>query len=183
MTLVWLAFFVPAQTPLFDIIDELSRQTTFVRDNVTQITARVKPTIRSVEVRTSSFAILEINTTPCIPPSDVMKRYGAKPEVQVSEPAAPYGFTYRYKQPWGSLAFEFSRGKECLTVVSLDRIAASIGVATMTADGTIIMDVRSQGAEARLVYHRGDKDYDEVLKHLGGLMPGEHKPVPPWPDR
>lgn len=25
------------------------------------------------------------------------------------------------------------------------------------------------------------KDYAMVLKHVGGLKPGESKPVPPWP--
>jgi hypothetical protein len=64
----------------------------------------------------------------------------------------------------------------------------AIGTATMTKDGTIILHLRSKEAhgtiaEARLVYRKSDKHYSEVLKHLGGLKPGQSKPVPPWPDQ
>lgn len=63
----------------------------------------------------------------------------------------------------------------------------SIGTATMTSDGTIILDLRATAAggtigDARFVYPKNHKQYSEVLKHLGGLKPGESKPVPPWPD-
>ncbi len=66
-----------------------------------------------------------------------------------------------------------------------DDTKRSIGTATMTEDGTIIMDLRAEGpdgalGDARFVYHRGDKDYDKILKHIGGLVPGQSKPVPPW---
>jgi hypothetical protein len=64
---------------------------------------------------------------------------------------------------------------------------ASIGVATMKDDGTIVLDlVAVNGAgvmgDARLVYPPGHSRYREVLEHVSGLRPGEHKPVPPWPD-
>jgi hypothetical protein len=62
----------------------------------------------------------------------------------------------------------------------------TIGTATMQPDGTIVLDLRAEGpgvqGDARLVYPKGHQQYDEVLKHLGGLTPGESKPVPPWPD-
>ena len=63
----------------------------------------------------------------------------------------------------------------------------SIGQATMAPDGTIILDLRAEGpggavGDARLIYPRTHKDYESILKHLGGLKPGETKPVPPWPD-
>jgi hypothetical protein len=63
---------------------------------------------------------------------------------------------------------------------------SSIGRATMEADGTIEMELRAEGprgarGEGRLVYRPGDRDYPMVLKHLGGLKPGETKPVPPFP--
>ena len=60
----------------------------------------------------------------------------------------------------------------------------SIGVATMAADGTITMRLRSLPpgpvAEGTLVYRPDDARYGEILKHLHGLAPGESKPVPPW---
>jgi len=63
----------------------------------------------------------------------------------------------------------------------------SVGVATMTADGTIVLRLRAEtedGAigEGRFSYAPTDKDYRSVLDHLGGLEPGESKPVPPWPE-
>lgn len=60
----------------------------------------------------------------------------------------------------------------------------SIGVATMSADGTITLQLRAPApgpiTETVTAYHRGDPQYARVLSHLGGMHPGEHKPVPPW---
>ena len=63
----------------------------------------------------------------------------------------------------------------------------SIGVATMTADRTIVLRLRAEtedGArgEGQFSYAPADEAYRSVLDHLGGLEPGESKPVPPWPD-
>ncbi len=63
-----------------------------------------------------------------------------------------------------------------------------IGTATTKADGTIVMRLRAEGrrgeiGDAILTYSPNDPDYSEVLRHLGGLKPGEGKLVPPWPDR
>jgi hypothetical protein len=74
---------------------------------------------------------------------------------------------------------------------SLHRVAvteaASIGVATMGPDGTIELRLRANGpggmvGEGFLTYRPSDPQYAEVLRHLGGLRPGETKGVPPWPD-
>jgi hypothetical protein len=60
----------------------------------------------------------------------------------------------------------------------------SVGRAKMSADGTITLQLRSLWpdpvAEAQLVYPPGDPQYDEIKHHLGGLQPGESKPVPPF---
>lgn len=61
----------------------------------------------------------------------------------------------------------------------------SIGVAQMISDGTVVLDLRAiagggQG-EARMVYPPSHPRYREIVEHLGGLKPGETKPVPPWP--
>jgi hypothetical protein len=63
----------------------------------------------------------------------------------------------------------------------------SIGVATMREDGTVVLTLRAEAkggavGDAQLVYPKGHERYDEVLKHVGGLEPGQSKPVPPWPD-
>lgn len=62
---------------------------------------------------------------------------------------------------------------------------APIGTARMQADGTIVLDLvaRQGGAvgDARLIYPPGHPDHAMILRHLGGLRPGEVKPVPPFP--
>lgn len=68
-----------------------------------------------------------------------------------------------------------------------DTPPASIGSATMSEDRVIRLQLRAEGAggalgDALLVYAPDDPNYEEVLAHLGGLAPGETKPVPPWPD-
>lgn len=58
-----------------------------------------------------------------------------------------------------------------------------IGQAAMRDDGTIVMDLRMEdpksGAigDARVTYRPGDPRYQATLDHLGGLKPGEIKPV------
>jgi hypothetical protein len=66
-------------------------------------------------------------------------------------------------------------------------LVPSIGEATMKADRTIGLRLRAESpegfvGEGYFEYRPGDKDYDDVLKHLGGIAPGETKPVAPWPD-
>ena len=60
-----------------------------------------------------------------------------------------------------------------------------IGTATMLQDGTIVLDLRAEGPDGqvghgRLLYRPTHPDHAAVLRHLGGLRPGEQKPVPPW---
>jgi len=64
---------------------------------------------------------------------------------------------------------------------------ASIGFATMDTDGTIRLQLMARGdrviGDAVLIYKPADPQYQDIKKHLGGLNPGEEKPVPPWPDK
>jgi hypothetical protein len=59
----------------------------------------------------------------------------------------------------------------------------SVGHASMSADGTITLRVRSLWpqpfAETTLVYAPGDAQYGMIKRHLGGIAPGQAKPVPP----
>ena len=62
-----------------------------------------------------------------------------------------------------------------------------IGVATMNAEGIVTLRLRAAGpggavGEGTLTYGPNDAEYRSVLRHLGGLRPGESKPVLPWPD-
>ncbi len=61
----------------------------------------------------------------------------------------------------------------------------AIGLATMEEDGTIVLQLRAEGAggelgDALLRYAPGHPQYEGILKHLGGLERGQSKPVPPW---
>lgn len=61
-----------------------------------------------------------------------------------------------------------------------------IGVAKMKHDGTIVLQLRATDAggaigDALITYREGEEHYDEILRHIGGIAPGEVKIVPPWP--
>ncbi len=60
----------------------------------------------------------------------------------------------------------------------------SIGTAEMTNDGTITLHLRSLWpdpiAEGELVYAPDDPQYEDIKAHLGGIAPGDVKPVKPW---
>jgi len=70
-------------------------------------------------------------------------------------------------------------------VKKMDEKPNSIGRATMDEDETIILDLRAVGEQGevgigRLTYPKTHPQYAEILKHLGGLKPGDNKPVPPF---
>ena len=59
----------------------------------------------------------------------------------------------------------------------------SIGTALMNPDGTITLNIRTipGGPLDGVVASRPvDANYARILSHLGGMQPGEKKPVPPW---
>ena len=63
----------------------------------------------------------------------------------------------------------------------------NIGTATMQGDGAIVLSLRAEGpggivGDGQVTYRPSDPRYQEVLAHLGGLKPGQSKPVPPWAD-
>ena len=61
----------------------------------------------------------------------------------------------------------------------------SIGSATMLSDGSIGLHLRAEHGstvgDALIQVRPDDPRYAEILAHIGGLAPGEEKPVPPWP--
>jgi hypothetical protein len=60
------------------------------------------------------------------------------------------------------------------------------GTAAMLDDGTISLHLRittdGKAVNDTLVYKVSDHAYDNVLRHLGGLRPGETKEFRPWKD-
>jgi hypothetical protein len=61
-----------------------------------------------------------------------------------------------------------------------------IGDATMTEDGTIVVNLRrtrdGMNVSGIVKYPVNSPHYKEVLDHLGGMRPGETKLVPAWDD-
>ena len=59
------------------------------------------------------------------------------------------------------------------------RAPGSIGTATLSPDGTITLNVHQAGAfDGALAYKKNDPNYARMLSHIGGLSPGEKKPLP-----
>jgi|JI10StandDraft_1071094.scaffolds.fasta_scaffold35641_4 hypothetical protein len=63
----------------------------------------------------------------------------------------------------------------------------SIGVATLNADGTLVLQLRAEGpggleGDALFEYRPTDRDYAEILAHVGPIAVGESRPVRPFPD-
>jgi hypothetical protein len=62
-----------------------------------------------------------------------------------------------------------------------------IGKASMSADGTIALSLFMTGdgkhADAQFTYKTNDPNYQMIIRHVGGIKPGEIKPVPPFPDQ
>ncbi len=61
-----------------------------------------------------------------------------------------------------------------------------IGVALLQDNETIVLHLKGKkgdlSGEAEVEYKLGDKLYDDVYKHLGGIKKGETKLVPAWQD-
>ena len=69
------------------------------------------------------------------------------------------------------------------SVVALEqdcRGPGSIGTALMAADGTITLNFTGPIMRGVVAYHRGDPQYTRMLSHVGGLQPGQKKPIPPF---
>jgi hypothetical protein len=60
----------------------------------------------------------------------------------------------------------------------------SIGTALMNRDGTITVNIREPQPGSPLdgvvAVRPGDPNYARIKSHLGGISPGERKPVPPF---
>jgi hypothetical protein len=77
-------------------------------------------------------------------------------------------------------AAQFKKDLPPVTCATVD----SIGIAEMTADGTITLHLKSlwpdPHEDSDLTYTSDDPQYDEIKRHLGGIEPGQSKPIPPF---
>src|SRR3954463_14338441 len=82
---------------------------------------------------------------------------------------------------------DYPSAREIVKVAEMEQ-TQSIGTATMREDRTIVLDLIASGpaglrGDGRLTYPPSDPNYEAILRHLGGLRPGEVKPVQPFPDK
>lgn len=73
-----------------------------------------------------------------------------------------------------------------LSLDDLDEPPESVGSASMLADGTLELRFRTETAdgaigEALTIVRPGEPHYASIVKHLGGIQPGQGKPIPPFP--
>lgn len=73
------------------------------------------------------------------------------------------------------------------TMATTNQSIEPIGSAKMLADRTIVLNLRAEtgGAigHAEFRYKKDDPKYAEILRHIGGLEPGEEKIVLPFPEK
>ena len=97
------------------------------------------------------------------------------------------------KPPAGLIVFVMlGTGSACLAAdvkPSLSDARPSMpfsGTATMRDDGSLTLRLRVDSTGKRvddtLTYKTTDRGYDDVLRHLGGLDPGDSKDFDPWKD-
>ena len=88
------------------------------------------------------------------------------------------------KDPRRQVADEIGRLGLKLSIVP---VPENVGTITMASDKAIEMRLRSLPpgpiAETVVHYKPGDAKYKETIDHVGGLVMGESKYVPPWPSR
>ena len=59
------------------------------------------------------------------------------------------------------------------------RAPGTIGTATMALNGTVTLNLAApDGTVGVFSYPKGDPNYARIVSHLGGIKPGDHKPVP-----
>jgi len=68
----------------------------------------------------------------------------------------------------------------------LDEDPTDVGIATLAEDGTLEMQLRTVArngtiGEALLLVATDDERYASMIAHIGGLEPGQSKPIPPFP--
>jgi hypothetical protein len=60
------------------------------------------------------------------------------------------------------------------------------GPAVMQYDGTLTLRLRvtsdGKAVSDTIIYKVGDRAYDNVLRHLGGMSPGDTRQFTPWKD-
>jgi hypothetical protein len=86
----------------------------------------------------------------------------------------------------GVLALALQPGQQHAQTTHRMSDPVTIGSATMTDDGSIVLNLRATGpgiGDAQITYAPDSPHYAEVLRHIGGLRPGQSKLVPPWPEQ
>jgi hypothetical protein len=126
-----------------------------------------------------------------------LARYGKAKDIHPNPHIPPEGATtHTYDYRGFGISFRFTWATERLLGVTIQgsgkrgpsQPSAYIGMATMDPSGTIFLDLRAEHEDGtigmgRLVYSLTHVQYKSILEHLGGLAPGQSKPVLPFPEK
>jgi hypothetical protein len=124
-------------------------------------------------------------------------RYGEVKDIAPNPNIPPEGAaTYTYDYRGYGISFTFTSSTKRLLGVTIQgsgkrgapEPSGFIGMGTMDSSGTIFLDLRAEHEDgttgmARLVYPPSHVQYKSILGHLGGLAPGQSKPVLPFDDK
>jgi hypothetical protein len=96
---------------------------------------------------------------------------------------------------WASISDHLARHMRVMAALPIasrrvksgEVIGDTIGTASMSLDGTIALYLRATGSGAKgdalLTYQRSDPRYDDIMRHLAGLIPNEIKHIPPFSEQ
>lgn len=141
----------------------------------------------------SVFASITLQGVADVGQAEICRRYGQHFSTERPSPRYPQGSVPTYlvfQRPWGTLSFGLTGGQDAgLRRVVIERRTASastdakgIGYAHMRDDGTLELTLRAEGADgtvgdATLVVAPDDSRHVPMVLQLGGIKPGESKPV------
>lgn len=141
----------------------------------------------------SVFASITLHEVADVSQAEICRRYGQHFSTERPSPRYPQGSVPTYlvfQLPWGTLSFGLTGGPDAgLRRVVIERRTAcastdakGIGYAHMRDDGTLELTLRAEEADgtvgdATLIIAPGDSRHAPMVLQLGGIKPGESKPV------
>jgi len=73
----------------------------------------------------------------------------------------------------------------CENTMNTENNEDTIGVASLNDEQILAVRLRTEDgfiAESYFELTPSDSRYQKFIDHVGGIEPGEEKPIPPWPD-
>ncbi|MBZ5521401.1 MAG: hypothetical protein LAP21_03990 [Acidobacteriia bacterium] len=152
--------------------------------------------VQLIDVPSSQRAIFELQAPLMIPRSEVDGKYDLDPGNIIQMIPEVDKIIYRIAYPGQELFLTLTGS--CLSGFAIGRPpeiharrrasaedGAPIGTVTMQPDRTLVAQLRAEGpngivGDAQYVLAPPNPAYQRMIDHVGGLEPGETKPVKPW---